>query len=320
MKYKIKKISGDASSREFYRVYKNFNSSILVVAKKEKYKNLIVYSLVNKILNKNKVLAPRLINNFNIRSIIEISDLGNNTFFNFIKNKKNKFKYYKKLIDLIIVIQKIKLNTNYSYKGYKIKFQKYNSKNLHRESDLFFEWYLKPLVSNKKFNIFKDRIRKELDNLYKQLYFKNKFFTHRDFHVSNIMISKKKLGLIDNQDAIIGNPLYDVASLIDDVRIKISKIDQNKLFKYYILKSKILNNEKKYIKNDYDILSVQRNFKILGIFVRLFKRDNKPGYLRYIKNTWRLIDMRTQNPIFKNLNIVMKKNLSLKKIKKAKFI
>ena len=92
------------------------------------------------------------------------------------------------------------------------------------------------------------------------------------------------------------------------------------MFKYYILKSKILNNEKKYIKNDYDILSVQRNFKILGIFVRLFKRDNKPGYLRYIKNIWRLIDMRTQNPIFKNLNIVMKKNLSLKKIKKAKFI
>ena len=35
------------------------------------------------------------------------------------------------------------------------------------------------------------------------------------------MINKKTLGLIDNQDAIIGNPLYDVASLIDDVRIKL---------------------------------------------------------------------------------------------------
>ena len=35
------------------------------------------------------------------------------------------------------------------------------------------------------------------------------------------MINKKALGLIDSQDAIIGNPLYDVASLIDDVRIKL---------------------------------------------------------------------------------------------------
>ena len=37
------------------------------------------------------------------------------------------------------------------------------------------------------------------------------------------MISKKRFGLIDSQDAIIGNPLYDVVSLIDDVRIKIPK-------------------------------------------------------------------------------------------------
>ena len=47
------------------------------------------------------------------------------------------------------------------------------------------------------------------------------------------MMSKKKLGVIDSQDAIIGNPLYDVASLIDDVRIKLSQDLQNKLFKFY---------------------------------------------------------------------------------------
>ena len=47
------------------------------------------------------------------------------------------------------------------------------------------------------------------------------------------MINKKKLGLIDSQDAIIGNPLYDVASLIDDVRIKLPQDLQNKLFKFY---------------------------------------------------------------------------------------
>ena len=51
MKYKLKKISSDASFREFYRVYKNKKTSIVVYAKKERYKNLIVYSAVNKILN-----------------------------------------------------------------------------------------------------------------------------------------------------------------------------------------------------------------------------------------------------------------------------
>ena len=52
MNYKIKKISGDASFREFYRVKKNNKKSIMYLAKKEKYKNLIVYSVVNNILNK----------------------------------------------------------------------------------------------------------------------------------------------------------------------------------------------------------------------------------------------------------------------------
>ena len=55
MNYKLKKISGDASFREFYRIQKNTKSSIIVLAKKNKYKNLLVYSAVNEILKKNKV-------------------------------------------------------------------------------------------------------------------------------------------------------------------------------------------------------------------------------------------------------------------------
>ena len=99
------------------------------------------------------------------------------------------------------------------------------------------------------------------------------------------MISKKKLSLIDSQDAIIGNPLYDVASLIDDVRIKIPETIQNDLLKYYFLKSKIKKEDQANLKNDFDILSVQRNLKILGIFVLLCKRDNKPNYLKYLPYT-----------------------------------
>ena len=52
------------------------------------------------------------------------------------------------------------------------------------------------------------------------------------------MVNKKTLGLIDSQDAIIGNPLYDVVSLIDDVRIKLTNNLQNQLLKYYYSKSK----------------------------------------------------------------------------------
>jgi aminoglycoside/choline kinase family phosphotransferase len=91
MQYKIKKISGDASFREFYKIEKNFKSTILVKANKNKYRNLIVYAAVNEILIKNKIKAPKLIKEYFAYNMMEIENLGNLSFLEYIKNKKNKF-------------------------------------------------------------------------------------------------------------------------------------------------------------------------------------------------------------------------------------
>ena len=316
MKYKLKKISGDASFREFYRLKKGDKTSIIVQAKKEKFKNLISYAIINEILKKNKINAPKLISNHYQHNMIEISDLGENSFYDIILKKKNKFNYYKHLIKIILKLQKIKIKKKYHLGKHKLKFQKYSLQNLHKESDLFFDWYLKFYSKNSKIGKIKRILKIELNEIYKKLYFKNNTFVHRDFHASNIMINKKTFGLVDSQDAIIGNPLYDVASLIDDVRIKLSINLQNKLLKFYHLKSKLKRENFQNLKNDYDILSVQRNLKILGIFVRLSKRDNKSTYLKYLPYTWNLINRRLKNPIFKNFQVLLNKHVKIKKLKK----
>ena len=316
MDYKLKKISGDASFREFYRLKKGNKTSIIIQARKDKFKNLIAYIVVNNVLIKNRINAPKLLSNYLEHDIIEISDLGEKSFYEFIKNKKNKFNYYKDLIRLIIKLQDIKLKKKYNLGKFKVKFKKYSNRNLHKESDLFFDWYLKYCLKNSNIRKIKAVFKKELEGIYKKLYFKNDTFVHRDFHASNIMIKKKKFGLIDSQDAIIGNPLYDLASLIDDVRIKLPENLQNKLLQFYYSKSKLKKEEFYKIKNDFDILSVQRNLKVLGIFVRLHKRDNKPNYLKYLPYTWSLIERRLKNPAFKNLNHLFKKYLSVNTLKK----
>ena len=84
MNYKIKKISGDASFREFYRLKNNNKTSIIVSAKNDKYKNLNVYSAINNILTSNKIHAPRLLSNHYRNNMIEISDLGKESFYDFI--------------------------------------------------------------------------------------------------------------------------------------------------------------------------------------------------------------------------------------------
>ena len=88
MNYRLKKISGDASFREFYRLKKGNKTSIIVRANKEKFKNLITYAIINKILEKNKINVPKLISNHYQNNMIEISDLGEKSFYDLIKKKK----------------------------------------------------------------------------------------------------------------------------------------------------------------------------------------------------------------------------------------
>jgi len=316
MKYKLKKISGDASFREFYRLKKNNKTSIIVSAKKEKFKNLAVYVVINNILNHNRINAPKLLSNHYKNDMIEISDLGEKSFYGHVISKKNKLNSYKSLIKLLIKIQKIKVKKLYKFENLEIKIPNYTLSNLHKESDLFFDWYLKYFIKNKKISKIKKILRSELNKAYKKLNYKNNTFVHRDFHISNVMINKNKLGIIDSQDAIIGNPLYDVSSLIDDVRIKLPNKLQKQLLDFYHKNSKLKSDHIEKLKNDFDILSVQRNLKILGIFVRLYKRDNKDNYLKFLPYTWTLIEKRLQNPLLKNLKLLFHKYLSIRKLKK----
>ena len=136
---------------------------------------------------------------------------------------------------------------------------------------------------------------------------KNDTFVHRDFHISNLMLIKNKIGVIDSQDALIGNRTYDLASLVDDVRLKTSKILKKKIFNFYINSQKKI--DKKKIKNDFEILSILRNLKIIGIFTRLAIRDKKKDYLKLIPYTWDLISLRiNQNEIFLDLKKLLKDN------------
>ena len=70
---------------------------------------------------------------------------------------------------------------------------------------------------------------------------------------------------------------------------------------------KYLNRDFKKFENDFLILSVLRNFKILGIFSRLAKRDNKNRYLKYIPYTWNLIKLRAKDgKVFDDLRLILK--------------
>jgi len=239
----LKKLKGDASLRTFFRNKKKESSSIIVYANKNKRSNLLVYDSINKILLKNNILAPKLLSENYSKNYIEIEDFGDQTIFNLLKKSRtNKLVIFKRIIRLLNKLQLIRQRKIKNFKKKNYKIPNYHPKILLEEAKLFSDWYVDQYSVESKKLIFKKKFIKVIKNLIKKLHYKNVTFVHRDFHVSNLMMVRNEIAVIDTQDALIGNKAYDLASLIDDVRFKTSKdVKKNYLIITLNLKKKLTN-------------------------------------------------------------------------------
>jgi len=308
--YKIKEIKGDASFRKYFRIYLKNKSYILASAEQEKKSNILNYVLVNKFLGKQGINVPKVIEYDYKNGLALLQDFGDKTYLQLIKKSKNKFYDYQSLIKYLIKIQRINFRTNI------FRFKKYNFRILKKEIDLFFIWYLPHILKIKNNSQIK-KLRQLLLSILKNNFINNNYFVHRDFHISNLMDygdgSQNKIGVIDSQDALIGSRAYDILSLIDDVRIKTNPDLKQKLLNYYLLLAKKEKNFNiKQFKKEFSILSVQRAMKIIGIFSRLFKRDKKSRYLKLIPYTWTILNKRLEDPIFKEVRIIINQQIKLR--------
>jgi N-acetylmuramate 1-kinase len=109
--------------------------------------------------------------------------------------------------------------------------------------------------------------------------------TLRDVHAENLLWlpqqqGLQQIGLIDFQDALYGHGAYDLVSLLEDARRDVAPaLACHALAHYQTLAQKHLPDfDPDALTRDYAILGAQRNAKILGIFARLVRRDNKPSY------------------------------------------
>lgn len=111
----------------------------------------------------------------------------------------------------------------------------------------------------------------------------------RDYHSPNLIWLPERsgvarVGLIDFQDAVLGNPAYDLVSLAQDARVDVPPELELKLLSLYAHERKAREPgfDVAAFARDYAVLGAQRATKVLGIFARLDRRDRKPGYLAHL--------------------------------------
>jgi tRNA threonylcarbamoyl adenosine modification protein YjeE len=124
----------------------------------------------------------------------------------------------------------------------------------------------------------------------------------RDYHSPNLLwLPERKglerVGIIDTQDALMGHPAYDLASMLQDARVDIDFGVADALYEQYC---ELRKDDPTFDRAEFDvayaILGAQRATKILGIFARLSKRDGKHGYLRHIPRGSRYLERNLAHP------------------------
>lgn len=299
--YKITKVAGDASFRSYYRIYCENKTFILMFAPPS-CEDIKPFVKIDKLLVKNNFSAPKIFAIDEKNGFILLQDFGDDTYSKVLAKtskkslKKHEFQLYKKAADCLIEVQQLNLPQDVAL---------YNQELLLREVMLFVDWYL-PLKKIIITDLEKEKYKNLWLKIFSYLDKKNQVLVLRDYHADNLMILQhkrgfKRVGLLDFQDAVIGSKAYDLVSLLEDARRDLIVENRQMIFDYYIEKS---NCDKISFTQDYAILSLQRNIKILGIFARLAMRDGKNNYLELMPRVSNFVRSRiySNNEILKEIS------------------
>ncbi|MBM3617287.1 MAG: aminoglycoside phosphotransferase, partial [Alphaproteobacteria bacterium] len=164
---------------------------------------------------------------------------------------------------------------------------KYDHANCIREINLLSDWFL-PAVAGED----AARLGKEFTAIWERILKANPLHEDvvvlRDYHADNLLWLPERegtdrVGLLDFQDALIGDAAYDLVSLLEDARRDVSPETVEAVLAHYIAVSGCDSGR---LRKAYALLGAQRNAKIIGIFVRLGVRDGKKHYTGYLPRVW----------------------------------
>ena len=133
-------------------------------------------------------------------------------------------------------------------------------------------------------------------------------FVHRDYHAQNLLWlparqGVARVGLIDFQDAVAGSAAYDLISLTEDARRDVSPQIAQAATAHYLaaMAAQGMPVDEPAFRHEMAVMAAQRNAKIVGIFARLYKRDDKPRYLDLLPRVWGYLERDLQHPALAQL-------------------
>ncbi|EPZ50329.1 phosphotransferase enzyme family protein [Bacteriovorax sp. BAL6_X] len=291
----LEKLSGDASSREYYRLTNTSQSFVICIESPNGQQSCDFNTVTNNILDNIK--TPEIFFYDPEFSILVLEDIGSVSLKDFYQD--SGLSKHIQAVEDIKKYQQMPLGfcMNRIFDREKIGFE------FDLACNFFLNQYMGVTLDFKEKDIVKD-VREFIIDYYEA---HRDVVCHRDYHSNNLYVKDNVLFHIDYQDMRVGPKMYDLVSLVDDCYINFSEEEKKKLLLTYDE-----GFHEKY-GHDYHIVQVQRTFKALGSFSYLKIDKNKDGYLQFIPtNLNKLISIceKSSIEVFRSFSDILKRGLN----------
>jgi aminoglycoside/choline kinase family phosphotransferase len=281
----VDKLTGDASTRRYYRLFTNAGS--LVVCLDNPFEDNIKkhpFHSVQQFLAENGVRVPVILDHNLAKGYLLQEDLGNETLITYLSNvtsKEEEFNIYKTIIDQLLELHRIPHSAVKNPNLFQLKFdhQKYMD-----EIRFTFKYFINFFLKNQDKAYVQD-LESLFEPIMQRLAQQRMVITHRDFHSRNIMVKDGKFYFIDFQDARWGIPQYDLVSLLEDCYFELNTENHDRLKRYYYENlSPSIHGQQSYenFLALYRDMTIQRVFKAVGSFCYIYNWRKDERYLKYI--------------------------------------
>ena len=270
-------ISPDASNRKYFRITSFSGSAILMDAELESPKSFSAFQEVAHYLKSIGLSAPEIYASDRTHRLMLLQDLGVRTFAQDLEiDQALEPERYKAAISMLCRLQA----------GPGMKRSVATPDNLTEMLNPFFEV---PEVANCTHGNLQ-LMRTKLHELFNRSLSKQSTLSLRDCHVENLVwipnrTGPAQVGILDFQDAFNCDPCYDLVSLLWDVRRDLDEDLREYLINSFAFKKGI---DRTQIYPAINVLKLQRNLRILGIFDRLVSQG-KTKYATFVPRTLRYV-------------------------------
>jgi len=291
-------VAGDASFRRYFRLQIDGHSRVLMDAPPPD-EDVRPFIDIDHRLRAAQLHAPEIIHSDTENGFLLLEDFGDDLYRD-VLNAHNSDHYFPGLFE---ILKKFALTTDFR------NLPDFDEASLRSDMDLFPNWYLaqhRKSVSRHQFDqVWDDFCKQVTDSAQHQ----PQCFIHRDFHSCNLLKTHNDgIGIIDFQDASRGPISYDLISLLWDRYIAWPR-PQLEIWIEEFRQLLALDIEPQQWLRYCDLMGLQRNFKIVGIFARLYYRDGKEGYIEMIPRFYGyLLDTLRRYPEFESILNIMEQS------------